>query len=174
ITQGNAEDDEFLPYTYQVGNELGQPDQLSAHLDPLLGDIDVDVFDLYGDLPFTVPAYDDGALMRRIQQDVVDSDRFLFVYGGFDPWTTSAFQIGSDVGVDNDSLRFVAPGLNHGALLIDLADADKAAAFAALGRWLDVSVVDQPTIPAAQVERWRRRLDDERAWLSRRVGIRPR
>ena len=158
-----------LPYYYQVQNQLGSPDVLSDHLDPLLGDIQTAIWDLFTDLPFEIPAYDDGALMHTIQDQVLLSDRFLFVYGGYDPWTTAAFE----VGVDTDSARYVAPGLNHSALLIDLADDDKAAAFAALGRWLDVDVAAAPAVPAAQVDRWRRHLDDERAWLATRVGLRP-
>jgi hypothetical protein len=108
-------------------------------------------------------------LKQGRKEQVLLSDRFLFVYGGYDPWTTAAFE----VGVDTDSARYVAPGLNHSALLIDLADDDKAAAFAALGRWLDVDVAAAPAVPAAHVARWRRHLDDERAWLATRVGLRP-
>ncbi|WAS90215.1 S28 family serine protease [Nannocystis punicea] len=69
-------------------------------------------------------------------QDVADwlasaGERLLFVYGESDPWTAGAFELGDAV----DSYLFTAPGTNHGALIADLDDADRAQAVAAVEAW---------------------------------------
>ncbi|WP_245913886.1 hypothetical protein [Nannocystis exedens] len=69
-------------------------------------------------------------------QDVADwlaseGERVLLVYGENDPWTAGAFELGDAA----DSYVFHAPGGNHGALIADLADADRAAAVAAVEAW---------------------------------------
>ncbi|MDC0718774.1 S28 family serine protease [Nannocystis bainbridge] len=69
-------------------------------------------------------------------QDVADwlateGERVLLIYGENDPWSAGAFELGDA----SDSYVFHAPGENHGALIGDLAEADRAQAIAALEAW---------------------------------------
>ena len=59
---------------------------------------------------------------------------FLFIYGGNDPWGAGAFELGSA----QDSFRFIAAGRNHGAVIADLAPAERATAEGAVEDWTGV------------------------------------
>jgi hypothetical protein len=163
-----TDDLSFLPYSYQVLNELGQPNQLSPHLDDVFGDVNVDPLSPYGAVPFAraVP-YDGGAQMTAIAEHVASHDRFLFVYGGYDPWSQVPFTVGTA-----DSHRFVAPAANHAALMIDLDVADRTVAFDAVSRWAGVTDAAF-SVGSVDVDAWRARMADRRAWLASRVGLRP-
>lgn len=161
----------FLSYSYQVANELGQPDQFSAHLDVLLEGADASPFAVYREreLIFPLPAFDDGAAMRDIQEKVRTHDDIVFVYGGYDPWTSAAFDPG-----EAGNLVVTAAGRNHTALLTDLEPADRDAAFALIAArtGLDVGL---PTLSTSFVNepRWRAARDQTRSVWARHIGIRP-
>ncbi len=168
-------DTSFLPYSYQVQNELGQPDQRSAHLDDLLGDIDVDVFVGYGALPFARPEYDGGETMREIQRLVLEHDDIVFVYGGFDPWGAVAFDEG-----DAGNVSVVAAGKNHGALMLDLEPAARDAALnVVLSRTGDISLDTSAFFSTSHVREaaWRAVAeslgDRARQHFATRSGVRP-
>lgn len=161
----------FVAYSHQVQHELGQPDQYSAHLDGLLGDIENAPFTAYLDatLPFPLPTYDGGDTMREVQRRVLQHDDIVFVYGGHDPWTAVAFDPGAA-----GNVSVVAPGINHGALLLDLSPADRDAALdVVLGRTgIDVA---GDTFAMSHIEeaRWRAWREVARAHYAGRAGLRP-
>jgi hypothetical protein len=129
---GDQEIENYEPYFYQSETELGYPSVPTAHIDDLLETQDLD----RDYLPAGVNATFDPSAMDDIQSWVASSgDRLLFVYGGNDPWTAGAF----DLGDASDSFLFVAPGLNHGASIADLTSDDQATALDALERWTGVS-----------------------------------
>jgi hypothetical protein len=64
-----------------------------------------------------------------------DGERLMFIYGGDDPWTAGAFELGAA----RDSYRFVAPGHGHGADLAALPAAERDQALAALSSWTGVT-----------------------------------
>ncbi len=78
----------------------------------------------------------------------------LFIYGGRDPWTATAFDLGS---AQDSFILTVATG-NHGSLIGDLAPADLATAVAAVGRWSGVPAIS----PRPLTERVRDPLDNDR------------
>ena len=137
----------------------------------MLGDIEVAPLDLYRELPFSFDvAYDGAATMRDIQQRVLTSGRFIFVYGGYDPWTAVPYDVDTSTG----SRRFIAPGLNHSALLLDLEADDKIAAYAALSSLIDAPLnTTARQVTRRQADRLRQRISVDREWLARGHGRRP-
>jgi hypothetical protein len=77
-------------------------------------------------------------------------ERILYVYGGNDPWSAAALQPVPGL----DALQLLQPGANHGVKIRDLDQ--KAAAIAALERWLGIDI-DESRLSAAapQEERLR-------------------
>lgn len=125
----------FDAYYHQAYAQLGFPDSGAAYLDPYLQYTDRD-YD--GALPAGLPAYDGGAAMHDIDAYVREQgDRLLFIYGEWDPWTASPFELGNAT----DSLLLVQAQGTHSARLARLAPADRDAAFARLEAWTGVAPV---------------------------------
>ena len=124
----------FDAYYFQAAYELGDPD---AGLDFTQGltrytDADYDGFYPPG---VTIPPYRPEA-MADIDQWVQSSgSRLLFIYGEWDPWAGGKYELGAAT----DSLRVIAPRLDHSAGLSDLTAADRTAAFARLEAWTGVT-----------------------------------
>lgn len=121
-------------YSYQTQNELGSPGGNRAHLEQ------------YGPIPQLT---DDGALLfgatplpefePRAMQDIqrwlkTSGERFVFIYGGFDPW--SAAQL--DIEGTREAMKVMVPGQHHGVGLQDLAGTQRDEAFSLLEQWLEV------------------------------------
>ncbi|MCX5744935.1 MAG: S28 family serine protease, partial [Proteobacteria bacterium] len=135
----DASSAQFEAYYHQAYAQLGYPAASVPYLEPYLMYTDADYL---GSLPTTPPTYDDGAAMADIDGFVrQDSERMLFVYGQWDPWTGGAFELGAA----RDSLDLVQAEGTHGAHLTGLAPADRDAAFARLAAWTGVT----PVIPPA-------------------------
>jgi hypothetical protein len=136
----DARIDQFDAYYYQAYNQLGYPDGGAMYLDPYLQYTDADYL---GSLPTAQPPYDDGAAMLDIDQFMREQgDRFLFVYGQWDPWTGGQFELGNA----KDSLLLVQAEGTHGSRISRLADADREAAFAKLEDWTGI----KPVLPTAR------------------------
>lgn len=144
---------QFEAYYYQAYFQLGYPEGGAAYLDPYLMYTDADYDNA---LPTAPPTYDGGAAMQDIDQFVRDDgERFLFVYGQWDPWTGGQFELGDA----KDSLRLVQAEGTHGAHLTALAPSDRDAAFAKLHAWTGIKPafaaprssrhVEPPHIPPA-------------------------
>jgi hypothetical protein len=132
----DSDDDQtglFDAYYYQAYLQLGYPaDGTDAYLKPyeMYGDADY-----AGSLPTTQPTYDGGVAMHDVQAFVAGSDKFVFVYGQWDPWSGGQF----DLTGTRDSLLLVNPEGTHGSRLTDLPAGDRAAAYAKLEAWTGVS-----------------------------------
>jgi len=124
----------FEPYYWQAYTQLGSPALDTSHLTDLLT-VDQTLLD-------PLPSIDadpmfDPAAMKDVGDWLKSQGKgFLFVYGGDDPWTAGAF----DLGAAQDSYRFDAAGQNHGALIADLAPADRTKAEAAVAAWAGVAI----------------------------------
>ncbi len=133
----------FDAYYYQAYDQLGYPaDGTDAYLKQyeLYSDADY-----AGSLPTTQPTYDGGVAMQDIQDFVATSDKFVFVYGQWDPWSGGRF----DLTGAQDSLLLVNAEGTHNSHLTDLAATDRAAAYAKLEAWTGVS----PKAAFSSVER---------------------
>lgn len=124
-------------YSYQTQNELGSPGGNRAHLAqfgpiPQLPDMGALIL---GDAP--APEFE-----RRAMPDVqrwlkAHGERFVFVYGGFDPWTGG--RVDSDGA--QDAFNYVVEGGSHGSELSQLPAAQQDEAFGRLSTWLGVQRV---------------------------------
>ncbi|MFR9673766.1 S28 family serine protease [Streptomyces sp. TR06-5] len=121
----------YVPYFYQAGTQLGNPDLENAHLDGVLRYPGINAPRTF--VPRDVPMEFDRHAMRDIDRWVRKrSSEMLFVYGGNDPWGAEPFRVGRHAG---DSYVFTAPGANHGADIVDLTAGQRATATAAVLDW---------------------------------------
>jgi hypothetical protein len=141
----------FAPYYYQSATQLGAPAPLELHLEDLLSYPGENVVGVYP--PEGVPkAFDPAPLDDVAAWLASEGERIVFVYGEYDPWTAGAFEPSGA----RETFRLVAPRGNHGSKLLDLAEADRAVAFGALGAWSGVT--PRPPPPAALASApWRAR-----------------
>jgi len=129
----------FAPYYHQSATQLGGPAYGQDHLlDLLPGGVPAnDVPEVYPPLGVAKPW--DGAAMPDVDAWVkAEGERLMFVYGGYDPWSTTTFVPNAA----KDSVRYVVAGANHGASLTRLLQADPAAGAAAqstVRRWAGVA-----------------------------------
>ncbi|MBV8756725.1 MAG: aminopeptidase [Deltaproteobacteria bacterium] len=130
----------FDAYYYQAYFQLGYPDGGAAYLKPYLMYKDADYAN---SLPTAQPMYDGGTAMHDIDNFVEQQgDRFIFVYGEWDPWTAGKFTLGNA----NDALELIQAQGTHNSHLTRLATTDRDAAFAKLAAWTGVT----PQIPGAR------------------------
>lgn len=129
------EQSQLDPYTYQTQVELGSPGGNRGHLEefgpiPMLPDD--------GELAFNglpVPRFEQRAMTDVLLWMRTHGERFVFIYGGFDPWT--AAQV--DITGTRDAVKIVVPGLHHGVGLEDTSGPDAEQAWTFLETWLGVS-----------------------------------
>ncbi|MCF6523727.1 S28 family serine protease [Streptomyces sp. JJ36] len=123
----------YVPYFYQAGTQLGQPDVRNPHLDGLLRYPGINTPRTF--VPRDIPMEFDRRAMRDIDRWVRQrSDEMLFVYGENDPWGAEPFRVGRH---NHDSHVFTAPGANHGAGIADLRERDRRKATRELLDWAD-------------------------------------
>jgi PS-10 peptidase S37 len=125
----------FDAYYYQAFFQLGYPaDGTDEYLMQFETYSDADYVNSF---PTAQPAYDGGVAMDDIASFIAtQGDRFVFVYGQWDPWSGGAF----DLGGASDSLELVQAEGTHNSHLATLAKADQAAAFAKLTAWTGVTL----------------------------------
>jgi len=125
----------YGPYYYQAVTQLGYPRLPTANIRDLLHYDPNDYrpyVAAYGDhLPFDPLAMLDMALWS-----ILHSDRMIYVYGQFDPWSAAAYPIWPGRG---DVHRFVVPQGNHGSNIGQLTGDDQTEALETLERWTGVT-----------------------------------
>ncbi|MCT2591053.1 aminopeptidase [Streptomyces sp. N2-109] len=145
----------YVPYYYQAGTELGQPDVRTPQLDDLLRYPGINVPRSF--VPRDIPMRFDRHAMKDIDRWVrTQSSEMLFVNGENDPWGAEPFRVGRG---SDDAHVYVAPGQNHGANIAKLQEKDRKAATAALLDWADVDAPEarpgarRLTAPDPQLDR---------------------
>lgn len=124
----------FVPYYYQAARQLGDPAIDEENVKDLLKHPGTDRPSSY--LPAGLKTTYEPAAMPDISTWLQSQGKtLLFVYGQNDPWTAGAFELG----MAQDSYRFVVKGGNHGSKIRDLATADRDEALRILGRWMGVT-----------------------------------
>lgn len=123
----------YEPYFFQAATQLGYPAYSEAAVADLLKHPGVDVAATYV-LEDKMPTLD-----KAVMPDIADwlataGTRMMFVYGQNDPYTAAAFELGDAT----DSFVFTVPLGNHGAEILQLPDADRKQALAALHAWTGV------------------------------------
>lgn len=132
----------YEPYYWQAAVELGYPAYDEANLEGLLVYPGIDVAASYVEPgPGKQPTFDADAMPEIAEWLDSSGSQILFVYGENDPYTAAAFDPSAA-----DTVKYVAPGGNHGSRILDLPAADQADALAALATWTGVS----PQIPRSR------------------------
>jgi len=140
--------EQYIPYYYQAGTQLGWPAPSFKHLRPLLRHEKTYQPRTY--VPRNIPMRFDPSAMPDIDRWVrTSASHMLFVYGQNDPWGAEPFRVGPHA---RDSKVFVSPGLNHsGRLIATLPAAQKAEATADVRRWAGVSDQQAKTLVSPPV-----------------------
>jgi hypothetical protein len=138
----------YVPYYYQAGTQMGNPDVENAHLGGLLRYPGINSPRTF--VPRDITLEFDKHAMRDVDRWVRKrSSEMLFVYGENDPWGAEPFRVGKHA---EDSYVFTAPGANHGADIADLRERERETATEALLAWADVEN-ERPASGAAGIER---------------------
>ncbi|MEV1020634.1 S28 family serine protease [Streptomyces sp. NPDC050264] len=126
--------EQYTPYYYQAGTQLGSPDIKQ----PWLGKLS-----RYGYqpprnfVPSSIPMKFQRGVMRDVDTWVRHhATRMLYVYGDNDPWGAERFRLGSGA---RDSYVLTAPHANHGANVAGLTADDNALATSRILAWAGLS-----------------------------------
>nr|WP_255430298.1 S28 family serine protease [Streptomonospora sp. PA3] len=136
----------YIPYYFQAATQLGTPSVPTHHLKGLLRYPGLFQARTYLPDDMDVPRYDWWAMPDIDHWVTHRSEQMLFVDGEYDPWGAEHFSAGSK---RRETMRFVAPGANHGADIAALKPDDRARATAALRSWAGVG--DEATTMAEWV-----------------------
>jgi hypothetical protein len=151
----------FEPYVYQVYDQLGYPGTVDTHLEGLLLYTGADYHILPEDA--AMPTFDPTAMDDIVAWFQADAERFLLVYGEWDPWTAGRLELGAA----GDALSVTVAQGTHGAGVDELAAADRTAALDRLEAWTGTTIdrtlapttprarLVQPRLPAAVVQAWK-------------------
>ncbi|MFJ4922051.1 aminopeptidase [Streptomyces sp. NPDC088725] len=160
--------EQYTPYYYQAGTQLGSPDITQ----PYLGDLS-----RYGYqpprnfVPRSIPMSFDPKVMPDVDNWVRHhADHMLYVYGQNDPWGSERYRFGHGA---RDSYVFTAPGANHGANVAGLVADEKAKATARILDWAGVApaAVQSDESKAKPLSAFDAGLDQRK--LEREPGLRP-
>lgn len=120
----------YGPYYHQAAAQLGYPRPFEAPVADQLRHPGTDIAEEYAprDAPYTW----DAQAMPDVQSWVArEGERLLFIYGGFDPWTAAAYELGGA----RDSYLFTVPRGNHGARIQQLPEPERERAISLLKGW---------------------------------------
>ncbi|HEU4408619.1 MAG TPA: S28 family serine protease [Polyangiaceae bacterium] len=159
--------DGFAGYYHQTAAQLGSYGPLTLHLEDLLQFPETYSVEVYAP-PVPGRSFDPAPMLDVGDWLASEGERFLFIYGEYDPWSAGAYAFAPGAG--RDLHTFVVPGGNHGAFLTHpaLPAASRDEAFAILQSWTGVAPALPPPPPAPSVER-----SSEPAWVHLAPG-RPR
>lgn len=124
----------FVPYYYQASTQLGSPGTFLDSLQDLL--LYAPTFNINSYVPQDIRApYDHARAMTKVSEWIKSSsERILYVYGEWDPWSGGPFEPRAD----GDSFRFFVPKTNHSAQFINLKGEARDLAYMKLRRWLNL------------------------------------
>ncbi|WP_335936703.1 S28 family serine protease [Streptomyces sp. PTD5-9] len=150
--------EQYTPYYYQAGTQLGSPDIEQ----PWLGGLS-----RYGYqpprnfVPRSIPMKFQPWVMRDVDTWVKHrGDRMLYVYGQNDPWGSERFRPNTG---RRDNYVMTVPGGNHGSNVAQLAENDRTEATAAILRWAGVApaAVREDAAQAKPLAKFDARLDKQ-------------
>lgn len=132
----------YEAYYYQAEAELGYPVEGNPNLEDLL-QFEPSAYD--GLLPPGVPR---PTLRTDAMRDIADwlagsGERFVFIYGEWDPWTGGMYELGGAT----DSLRVIAPMATHSASIGALTSSDRLDVLNKLGSWTGTQLRSRPWSP---------------------------
>ena len=129
----------FLPYYFQAATQLGNPGTNLAPIISLLDFANTYNIHTYVD-PKVLAEYDQGKAMNDVKTWVDnESERIIFVYGEFDPWSAGAYTPRTA----GDSYSFTVAGANHGAQITNLQGEAQDLAYKKVRSWMHISAARQ-------------------------------
>jgi hypothetical protein len=139
--------DGFASYYHQAAAHLGSYGPLTFHLEDLLTSPSPYSVEVYAP-PVPNRFFDPAPMLDVGDWLASEGDRFLFIYGEFDPWSAGAYVYGPNTGRDLHTV--VVPGGNHGSFLShpDLPAEARDEAFKALEAWTGVAPTPPPPPPS--------------------------
>jgi len=119
----------FLAYYFQAATQLGNPGNLTRHLDHLRRhEFTIDQYTPRG-LHYTYS----NAEMYDIENWIkTESNDIIFIYGELDPWSAGAYPVRDN---EHRTYKLWAAGKNHGAKFSDLRGADYELAMRTMRAW---------------------------------------
>lgn len=123
----------YGPYFYQSATQLGHPRFDEAPLKDLLRYPGEDLARNLTPVPVTIP-FSHGLMPLIEARTRAHGERMLFVYGEYDPWSTSKFEGRAK----NDSFQYVVPGGWHNARIAHLPEDERIHAMSRIFEWADV------------------------------------
>jgi len=143
----------YGPYYYQAATQLGAPALPEDHLGDLRAYPGEDTAELYS--PMGVEVTWDGSAMPDVSAWMdAQGERLMFIYGGRDPWSATAF----DPGGASDTHSYWVETGNHGASLNGLPQAEFEDALGLLLGWTGTGdlVPEEVGVRRAAVMPWPR------------------
>ena len=126
---------DFLPYYYQLANQLGYPIDDESYLQDLLQYPYQDLPPAYIPSDIAVPPYDTHSMVDIQDWLSASGASVMLVYGQDDPWSAAALELGGAV----DSFLYFVPGGNHGSSVGGLPNDQRAEAETTIARWAGLS-----------------------------------
>ncbi len=141
----------YGPYYFQAAHQLGAPALPEDHLGDLRLFPGEDTAALYAPAG-TDPVWDAEAMPDVSAWMDSQGERLMFIYGGRDPWSATAFDPGGAI----DTHQFWVQTGNHGANLSKLPDNEFNDAFTILKNWMGVGdvVPEQLQARRSYVQPW--------------------
>jgi hypothetical protein len=127
--------DFYGPYFYQAHYQLGYPAIKTAHVADLLTTDAANVEAGLIPRDAETPTFDASAMPDVEDWIQTDGERLIFIYGGNDPWTAGAY----DVGGASDAHTFTEVGGTHGARISTLSSSDRQQVMDLLEAWTGVT-----------------------------------
>jgi len=133
--------DYFKAYAYQVYTQIGGAAVDHSHLEGLFRQEPLDPHVEYDFPPGLAMTWDGGAAMRDVAQWLrTDGDRIVLIYGGVDPWTGGAIDVGANARV----VKVIQPGGDHQTRILNLDAGSRTKVLAALESWLGMDLAAAP------------------------------
>jgi len=123
------EDEQFLAYQWQAATQLGMQSYATAHLSGLLK---YDTIKVNMAPQGTTPVHARAAMDDVQNWVTTEGTQILFIYGGSDPWTGGAYEIGTHPEV----VKLVVPASPHASYIKDLPVADREIALRKIEQWI--------------------------------------
>lgn len=123
----------YKPFYYQAVTEFGYYGFMPETFQDLLEYVPNPSWTTFA--PQGIPLNYNPEVMQDIDNWIQeDGNNMIYIYGGNDPWTSCAV----DIGTNTNALKFTQPGKNHGTRISDLTEKEQV--YQALEEWLGITV----------------------------------
>ena len=128
----------FAPHFYQSADEMGYYGYEAYKFKDLIKALPTDRNPMATFTPDSMEVPFDGKLLKKLHKWIEKKgDRFIYIYGGNDPWSASAIHPTKNV----DAKCFILDGKHHGSARIkNMSKEEKQVLVETLERWLEMDI----------------------------------